>query len=566
MEHTQHKGEKIMKRRILVVLLAVCAALCMAFGVAACKKTAPNETGDNPPVVEPGGQEGEDGDDKDPSGQNPEGQGGKEQGDEEKDKPHEHIYGEWKTEIPATHLTEGTERQFCSCGEYRERTVPKTKEHSYGEWQVETPATHLIEGVKRQYCACGEYREESIPKTAEHSYGDWKVTKEATCKEQGREERECPCGEKETKELPLTGHDFENMTCKGCGLKASLGLEYELINGDREYEVTGLGNCNDLRLIITNKFNGKPVTAIGEEAFSLCDELLAVTIPASVTTVGTGVFAGCFSLAQIEADRSNPVFHAEGNCLIETASKTLVAGCASSEIPTDGSVTSIGAGAFCDCDGLKEFTVPACIETIGEMAFKRCRELKSVTIGGGTIGKEAFAYDQKLERVTIGSNVTAIGQGAFDCCIKLEKISFEGESSLSEIGKQAFQYCNALKQIDLPASLTTIGDEAFLDCGKLAKISFGENSRLRSIGTLAFEYCEKLAEIAIPASVTAIGQAAFDGCDGLKKAYFENADGWSVSKSSSMKNAQILQNLGDPATAAGYLTDEYCNFYWQRSK
>ena len=89
------------------------------------------------------------------------------------------------------------------------------------------------------------------------------------------------------------------------------------------------------------------------------------------------------------------------NCLIETACKTLIAGCNTSVIPADGSVTGIGQGAFMYCDGLTSVIIPDSITSIGTYAFSNCDSLTSVTIGSGvqSIGSSAFAYCHKLVEV-----------------------------------------------------------------------------------------------------------------------------------------------------------------------
>ena len=88
------------------------------------------------------------------------------------------------------------------------------------------------------------------------------------------------------------------------------------------------------------------MTSIEAYAFDGCDSLASITLPASVTSIKYSVFRGCDSLKTITVAEGNPVYHSDGNCLIQTAEKKLIVGCQSSVIPTNGSVTSIGEYAF----------------------------------------------------------------------------------------------------------------------------------------------------------------------------------------------------------------------------
>ena len=74
----------------------------------------------------------------------------------------------------------------------------------------------------------------------------------------------------------------------------------------------------------------------------------------------------CAVLASITVDEKNPVYHSAGNCLIETASKTLIAGCKNSIIPDDNSVTKIGFSAFDGCSGLTSISIPSGVTDIDE--------------------------------------------------------------------------------------------------------------------------------------------------------------------------------------------------------
>ncbi|MBS5859799.1 MAG: leucine-rich repeat protein, partial [Clostridium sp.] len=129
---------------------------------------------------------------------------------------------------------------------------------------------------------------------------------------------------------------------------------------------------------LTSVTIGESVTSIGWGAFSGCSGLTSVTIPNSVTSIGSSSFWGCTGLTSIIVDEGNTKYHSAGNCLIETATKTLLSGCKTSEIPSDGSVTSIGDDAFRNCSGLTSITIPDSVMSIGMSAFHGCIGLTSV--------------------------------------------------------------------------------------------------------------------------------------------------------------------------------------------
>ena len=147
------------------------------------------------------------------------------------------------------------------------------------------------------------------------------------------------------------------------------------------------------------------VSEIGKNTFSYCDNITSITIPCSVVSIGEGAFRGCNLLESFMVESGNPAYHSAGNCIIETKTKTLVAGCGSSIIPDDGSVTSIGGFAFSHCDSLTSVTIPNTVTRIRAGAFHSC---------GG------------LVTVAIPSSVVDIGMFAFADCVSLANIDYEG--------------------------------------------------------------------------------------------------------------------------------------------
>ena len=73
------------------------------------------------------------------------------------------------------------------------------------------------------------------------------------------------------------------------------GLEY-VSKGDGTCYIDGIGSCKDTELKIpAYSPYGDIVIKINDGAFENCTELLSITIPSTVKTVGTGAFRGCSS-------------------------------------------------------------------------------------------------------------------------------------------------------------------------------------------------------------------------------------------------------------------------------
>ena len=164
-------------------------------------------------------------------------------------------------------------------------------------------------------------------------------------------------------------------------------IDYATFQGCSQLETVIIRN--GVRIIGTNAFDGcgrlidvsipDSVTTINGRAFSRCNSLLDIIIPSSVTKIGSYAFSGCTALRSIAVDESNPRYHSAGNCLIETATGTLIRGCASSVIPNDGSIKKIGDYAFSGC-GITDIVIPDSVVLIACGAFNYCKHLTKITL------------------------------------------------------------------------------------------------------------------------------------------------------------------------------------------
>ena len=112
-----------------------------------------------------------------------------------------------------------------------------------------------------------------------------------------------------------------------------------------------------LKGVDINAFHILPGTeVICDYAFSDCKNLQQITIPNSVTHIGTNPFAGCYHI-RLECHSNH--FIIDGKALFNKERNRIIS-CMSNDstFTIPNSVTHIGDGAFRGCKNLQQITIP----------------------------------------------------------------------------------------------------------------------------------------------------------------------------------------------------------------
>ncbi len=266
------------------------------------------------------------------------------------------------------------------------------------------------------------------------------------------------------------------------------------IDADGNFEITGTGRMpsstsvgfyawEDYSSEIMTVTIGEGITSIGHFAFGGCENLTTVTLPTTLEDVGMDIFSGCSALENITVAEGNPRYISKNGCLINTQTKTLVAGTKNASIPIDEAIETIGDYAFIWVDfSFEDLVLPNTVTEIGDYAF---------------------CSSSVLKNVTIPASVTSIGFNPFSDCNALEKITVS-EQNPNYTGK------NCIIDIKNKELITACKNTVIPADGSVTAISFD-----------AFGSCKNMTSVAIPKAIIDIYDQAFSNCDSLTDVYYE---------------------------------------------
>lgn len=302
------------------------------------------------------------------------------------------------------------------------------------------------------------------------------------------------------------------------------------------------------------------ISSISDNAFNGCTALKTITLPDSVTTIGSSAF------------RSTGMTQVTLHDGVQSIGGSAFSNCSSlEEVNLPNNLTTLGDSAFYGCSVLSEIVIPEKVTSIGASALFNCAGLKTVTFNAincpdfvssncvfnGT-GTDLGGFD-----LVIGKNVTRIPNNFCNSTDKVKSVTFAEGSALkyiggsafsgnklitsvalpqvTTIGSYAFRNCSALESIVLPASITTMGEYAFYGCSSLESANINSGA----ISDSMFSGCTLLSSVTVSRNVTSFGQYVFNGCQALQTIKFDGTKAqWdAVSKHSSWKNGCVVKSV-----------------------
>lgn len=295
----------------------------------------------------------------------------------------------------------------------------------------------------------------------------------ATCENTGSYDSVVYCTDcreelrRDTVTLDIIEHNYANGICTMCGIaKVSEGLAYTVSSDGTYYTVSGIGDCTDADIIIPEEYNGLPVKAIAQSAFSRCYDIASVTLPQKINFIGSDAFYYCESLEYFSVDENNDCFKSVDGNLYSKNGEILIQ-------------YAIGKTDL-------SFYVPDGVKSVAYRAFSHCKNISEVIMSNSVtmIGNDAFYSCSNLENVKLGESLESIGTCVFDSCYKLLSITIP--HSVTKIGAMAFVWTNNLTTVIFENTSGWKSNGVDISCEELADSSVAAKYLKNSYSTFTW--------------------------------------------------------------------------------
>ena len=329
-------------------------------------------------------------------------------------------------------------------------------------------------------------------------------------------------------------------------------------SGSSQITISGYSGT-DTTVVVPSYIGGKLVVNINDSAFANKTTITKITVPSTVTTIGSGAFAGCTSLQElvvpfigssqdfgaaytVQNSTSYPwTTNASGELLSNnhghsttseykiTATKDITiffeyrtsseANCdkltilknGTQLVQTSGSTSYVSYSVQLDKGDILTFKYS---KDGSQSPYDDCAYIRNIRAGAAYSNfGYFFGTTEKTGTTEVVQNTTT-----YYIPSSLRKVT----SATSGIADFAFENCSMLEEINI-AGADYIGKHAFKSCTSLKRLNSTTNGvfnlpeEATEIREYAFYNCSQLVQITTGSDIKSIGQYAFSGCTALSK-------------------------------------------------
>lgn len=268
-------------------------------------------------------------------------------------------------------------------------------------------------------------------------------------------------------------------------------------NLDGIYEYPWTPYANNIRYVILEK----GINKVNDYLFCDYSELIKVTIPDTVKSIGSLSFSQCTKLTDLTIPDS--VTYISGSAFY---------GCSSlEEVIIPNGVESIGMNAFMSC-GLTRVSIPASVTNISSNAFY-ANDFVEIRVD------ENNAYYTNDE---MGSLLSKDMTQLIQCPTGKENVHYSIPDSVTWIESKALAGWSGLLSVTIPNSVEAVGSLIFAQCTGLTSVIVPDS--ITTLGSYMFSDCTGLSSVVLPDTVYEIVYGAFEGCTALKDVYYTGTE------------------------------------------
>ena len=244
---------------------------------------------------------------------------------------------------------------------------------------------------------------------------------------------------------PCEHLNVDNGRCLTCGEEVDDPSILYNVTLDGTAEVLGVVGKKE-HLVISDNYQGIPVSSIADNAFDNYNELKSVKLPESIKKIGKNAFSGCDSLINVSLPKSLEIIEEQ---------------------------------AFFSCINLGNLKLFENVSRIGNCAFAQCinLEISVEETNDNYFAKGNILYDKQQTEIISAGKIAS---------------SIVIPNSVERIAKYAFSENKNLNNLTFEGN-TRIDDYSFRGCGNLKRINFNFLDKPRiSLGAFVGSGIEEL--------------------------------------------------------------------------